>query len=246
MRKVAAVLIALLLLLCACENGLSESRQSNTAPNERMIITCADGLSERESQALTDYLHSTRIYLTEGATLKCPAKWSCRLNESCLLAIAHWKIENENAFQPVLVFEEEGRLEAAALGISVIELLTPSPQPCSSPIHLSFVQRAGDSTIICIGSIDLYKNGVEEKPCDNCGTVPVCVANEENGISVSWSTWLMSSTDSSSNNSDCLYQLAADDCGYLFAIKDMADDYELYVGEETLTGSYLKSLLPDT
>lgn len=246
MRKFAVLFILLLLLLCACEKGASESRPVDTVPNERVITTCSDNLTELESQVLTDFLHSTRIYLTEGATLKDPAKWSCRLNERCLLAIAHWEIGNENGFQPVLIFEEEGHLKAAELGRNAMELLTLSPQPCTSPVQLSFVQRVGDSTIICIGSIDLMKKGVEIKPYDNCGTVPVCVANEENGASGSWSTWIMSSTDPSSDNSDCRYQLATGDCGYLFAIKDMDDDFALYVGEEALTGAYLKSLLSGT
>lgn len=242
MRKVALLLIAMGLLLCACANGKPENCPIITTPNEWVITECTDDLTEQEHRVLNDFLHSTRISLTGEATLKMPAKWCCRLNEDCLLVIANWAIGNENGFQPVLVFEEEGQLQAAELGRKAIELLTSSPQLCISPIDLSFVQRVGNSTIICIGSFDLYKNGIAEKPYDNCGTVPICVTNEETGATIDQSIWIMSGTDSSSNNSDCRYQLVGE-CGYLFAIKDMDDDYTLHIGEEVLTGAYLKSLL---
>lgn len=85
-------------------------------------------------------------------------------------------------------------------------------------------------------------NKITEKPYDNCATVPLRIADEAKKDSAVQDTWIMSTTDLSSQDIYSAQKLFAEDCGYLFAIENMEDTYTLYVGEESLTGAYLKSL----
>ncbi|MBQ3355569.1 MAG: hypothetical protein IJG45_00420 [Oscillospiraceae bacterium] len=246
MKRIVFILVVVILLFCACKSEALDDNTIDNTPAERLITSYTDILTDPESRALNDFLYSTRIYLSGKATLKTPSKWSCRLNERCLIAIAQWKLADENGLQPVLLYEEDGQIHATELGRNVQPLLTTTPDWCSSPINLSFVQQVGNTTVICIGSDDLLMNKITEMPYDNCATVPLRIADETKNTSAFQDIWIMSVTDSSSQDIYSSQALLSGDCGHLFVIEDMEDTYTLYVGGEALTGAYLKSLLSDT
>lgn len=239
MKKVAVLVIVLSLLLCACESNVGETIPPATTADTQIITACADNLTAQERQALTDYLHSTRIHLTEIATLDTVAKWNCRLNEKCQLAVACWDIERETGFQPVLIYDENGQLCTEALGMNSATIFDSSPFYGSVGVNMSFIQQVGETTIICIDSFDLE---IREKPYDSVGTTPLKLSYEE-ACPITQGTWLRSSTDPMSDEIYSCDRAVTGEYSYLFAVTDLEDNYTLYIGGEQFTGTYLKTLL---
>lgn len=269
MKRVTAILIAALLLFCACETRLPEAGGNETGPTsraeqhakptqtetsaleatpeERTITTCADALTEQESAALNDFLCSTAIYRSDDAALLAAAEWSCRLNEHCLIAVAHWEYDKrwgngeKDGFEPVLLYEEDGAIQATELGNDACGLLDPwsCGKRSDYPMNMSFIQQVGTTTLICLDSYDLtYRKS--DRLFDNRFTEPLKLCYTDL-YHAQQSAWVRGGTGT--DDGIAFDGVNSDEYSYLFAIEDMEDNYRLYVGDETLTGAYLRSLL---
>lgn len=269
MKRVTAILIAALLLFCACETRLPEAGGNETdptsraeqhakptqtetsaleaTPEERTITTCADALTEQESAALNDFLCSTAIYRSDDAALLAAAEWSCRLNEHCLIAVAHWEYDKrwgngeKDGFEPVLLYEEDGAIQATELGNDACGLLDPwsCGKRSDYPMNMSFIQQVGTTTLICLDSYDLtYRKS--DRLFDNRFTEPLKLCYTDL-YHAQQSAWVRGGTGT--DDGIAFDGVNSDEYSYLFAIEDMEDNYRLYVGDETLTGAYLRSLL---
>lgn len=269
MKKLAVLLIALGILFCACETQLPEAGENKTgseqhakpvptetgtpepspteaAPAEWTITACTDALTEQESAALHGFLCSTAIYQSDDAELLAAAEWSCRLNEHCLLAVAHWKYDKhwgigaKDGFEPVLLYEEDGTIRATEFGKDAFGLVMAHHGEYGNfPVCMSFVQQVGTTTLICFDSYDLTY-AKSDRLFDNRFTEPLKLCYTDLYPALQ-STWIRSGTETDAGTA--FDGVNSDEYSYLFAIEDMEDNYRLYVGTEYLTGEELKALL---